>query len=103
VPLSGNGDELDRMTVVFNRMKQRLAASFNPAREFTLLAALLTRPGAVLSRAQLEEKLYGWNEEIESNAIDVHLSALRRKLGARAIRNIRGVGWSIGTPEETTP
>jgi two-component system response regulator QseB len=68
------------------------------AREFALLEALVARPGAILSRAQLEEKLYGWNEEIDSNAVDVHLSALRRKLGPDAIRNVRGVGWTIGTP-----
>jgi len=68
------------------------------AREYALLAALVARPGAILSRAQLEEKLYGWNEEIESNAVDVHLSALRRKLGPDAIRNVRGVGWRIASP-----
>lgn len=65
-------------------------------REFALLEALLARPGVVLSRAQLEEKLYGWNEPVESNAIEVHLHALRRKLGTRAIRNVRGVGWTLG-------
>ncbi len=65
------------------------------AREYALLAALVARPGAILSRAQLEEKVYGWNQEIESNAVDVHLSALRRKLGADTIRNVRGVGWTI--------
>jgi two-component system response regulator QseB len=64
-------------------------------REFALLEALLERPGALLSRAQLEEKLYGWNEEIESNAVEVHIHALRRKLGTDAIRNVRGVGWMI--------
>ena len=53
------------------------------AREFALLEALLARPGAILSRAQLEEKLYGWNEEVGSNAVEVHLHALRRKLGRR--------------------
>ena len=68
------------------------------AREFALLEALLARPGAILSRAQLEQKLYGWNEEIESNAVDVHLHALRRKIGAEAIRNVRGVGWMIAKP-----
>ena len=73
-------------------------ASLSP-REFALLEALLTRPGAVLSRAQLEEKLYGWNEEVESNAVEVHIHALRRKLGADAIRNVRGVGWMIGRTE----
>ena len=51
----------------------------------------------MLSRAQLEEKLYGWNEPVESNAVEVHLHALRRKLGSRAIRNVRGVGWTMGT------
>jgi two-component system response regulator QseB len=69
------------------------------AREFALLEALLTRPGAILSRAQLEDRLYGWGREIESNAVDVHIHALRRKLGADAIRNVRGVGWMIaGAP-----
>jgi two-component system response regulator QseB len=72
------------------------------AREFALLAALLDRPGAVLSRAQLEEKLYGWNEEVDSNAVEVHLSALRRKLPPGTIRNVRGVGWTI-TRTEPTP
>ena len=64
-------------------------------REFAVLEALLARPGAILSRAQLEEKLYGWNEEVESNAVEVHIHALRRKLGTEAIRNVRGVGWMI--------
>ncbi|MEO8304573.1 MAG: response regulator [Betaproteobacteria bacterium] len=68
-------------------------------REFALLEALLARPGALLSRAQLEEKLYGWNEEIDSNAVEVHIHALRRKLGTDAIRNVRGVGWMIAKPQ----
>jgi two-component system response regulator QseB len=68
-------------------------------REFAVLEALLARPGAILSRAQLEEKLYGWNEEVESNAVEVHIHALRRKLGADAIRNVRGVGWMIAKPD----
>ena len=67
-------------------------------REFAILQALLARPGAVLSRAQLEEKLYGWEDEVESNAVEVHLHNLRRKLGAELIRNVRGVGWMIGKP-----
>ena len=64
-------------------------------REFKLLEALMGRPTAVLSRSQLEEKLYGWNDAVESNAIEVHLHALRRKLGAEVIRNVRGVGWTL--------
>ena len=68
------------------------------AREFALLHALAERPGSVLSRAQLEDKLYGWNEEVESNAVEVHIHALRRKLGADTIRNVRGVGWTLAPP-----
>jgi DNA-binding response OmpR family regulator len=64
-------------------------------REFALLEALMTRPSAVLSRAQLEERLYGWSEPVESNAVEVHLHALRRKLGSDTIRNVRGVGWTL--------
>jgi two-component system response regulator QseB len=65
------------------------------AREFALLAALLERPGTALSKGQLEERLYGWGEEVESNAVEVHVHNLRKKLGAEAIRTIRGVGYVI--------
>jgi two-component system OmpR family response regulator/two-component system response regulator QseB len=65
------------------------------AREFAVLEALLQRPGAVLSRAQLEDRLYGWGEEIESNAVSVYVHQLRRKLGADFIRNMRGVGYFL--------
>ncbi|HMW55077.1 MAG TPA: response regulator transcription factor [Accumulibacter sp.] len=65
------------------------------AREFALLQALLEQPGVPLSRARLEEKLYGWGDEVESNAIEVHIHSLRRKLGAEQIKNIRGVGYLV--------
>jgi two-component system response regulator QseB len=65
------------------------------AREFALLWALAGAPGAVLSRAQLEEKLYGWQEEVDSNAVEVHIHNLRRKLGGGVIRNLRGVGYLV--------
>jgi two-component system, OmpR family, response regulator QseB len=65
------------------------------AREFALLEALLDRPGAILSRAQLEERLYGWGEEVESNAVEVHIHSLRKKLGTEYIRNVRGVGYRV--------
>ncbi|MDH6591748.1 two-component system response regulator QseB [Variovorax sp. TBS-050B] len=65
------------------------------AREFALLHALLERPGAVLSREQLENRIYGWGEEVTSNAIDVLIHGMRRKLGAGAIRNVRGLGWRV--------
>lgn len=65
------------------------------AREFALLEALLERPGAILSKAQLEERLYGWGEEVESNTVEVYVHALRKKLGAEFIRNVRGVGYMV--------
>jgi len=64
-------------------------------REFALLHALLVRPGAILSRSELEDRIYGWGEEVESNAVEYLIHALRRKLGADAIRNVRGVGWMV--------
>lgn len=67
-------------------------------REFALLQELMRDPAIVLTRSQLEERLYGWNEEIESNAIQVHVHNLRRKLGGDAIHNVRGVGYRIGMP-----
>ena len=66
-----------------------------PAREYALLFALMERPGNVLSRAQLEERLYGWNEEIASNAVEVHVHQLRKKLGVEVIRTIRGLGYLV--------
>src|SRR6202165_4612027 len=68
------------------------------AREFALLSALLTRPGTILSRSELERQVYGWNEEVESNAIEFLIHTIRRKLGATAIRNVRGVGWMVDRP-----
>jgi two-component system OmpR family response regulator len=67
------------------------------AREYALLEALADRPGAYLSRAQLEERLYGWDEEIASNAVEVHIHGLRRKLDPDLIRNVRGLGYTLAT------
>ncbi|MDF3836047.1 response regulator transcription factor [Cupriavidus basilensis] len=64
-------------------------------REFALLQALLVRPGAILSRTDLEERIYGWGEEVESNAVEFLIHALRRKLGSTVIKNVRGVGWMV--------
>jgi two-component system OmpR family response regulator/two-component system response regulator QseB len=68
------------------------------AREYALLEALMLRPGAILSRAQLEDRLYGWGEELESNAISVYVHQLRRKLGEGFIHTVRGVGYYVGAP-----
>jgi two-component system response regulator QseB len=65
------------------------------AREFALLHALMEHPGRILSRGQLEERLYGWDEEIGSNVVEVHIHSLRRKLGADFILNVRGVGYRV--------
>ncbi len=65
------------------------------AREYAILEALAQRPGALLSRSQLEERLYGWDEEIASNAVEVHVHALRRKLDPALIRTVRGMGYTI--------
>ena len=73
------------------------------AREFAVLEALMQRPGALLSRAQLEDRLYGWGEEIESNAVTVYIHQLRRKLGADFIQNIRGVGYFVGERTRAEP
>jgi two-component system OmpR family response regulator len=64
-------------------------------REFALLQALLIRPGAILSRAALEDHIYGWGEEVESNMVDFLIHALRRKLRNDVIQNVRGVGWRV--------
>ena len=65
------------------------------SREWAVLEPLLARPGLVLSRAQLEEKLYSWKDDVSSNAVEVYVHGLRKKLGAELIRNVRGVGYMI--------
>ena len=65
------------------------------AREFALLHALLERPGAILSREQIENRIYGWGDEVTSNAVDVLIHGMRRKLGPETIRNVRGLGWRV--------
>lgn len=65
------------------------------SREFALLQALLMRPGAILSRSELEDRLYGWGNEVESNAIEFLIHSVRRKLGSHIIKNVRGMGWMV--------
>ena len=90
--LSHAGVTLDPATRQVTKDGQPVLLS---AREFAVLEALMQRPGAVLSRAQLEDRLYGWGEEIESNAVSVYVHQLRRKLGADFIRSMRGVGYFL--------
>lgn len=84
-----------RLNPATHAVTQSGAAVDLSAREFALLHALLDHPGVPQSRAKLEERLYGWGEEVESNAVEVYIHALRRKLGAERIKNIRGVGYLI--------
>ncbi|VGM95323.1 Transcriptional regulatory protein BasR [uncultured Avibacterium sp.] len=69
-------------------------------KEFTVLQALLSRPGRIHSRADLEDKVYAWGEEVESNAIDFLIHSLRKKLGKERIKNVRGVGWLVPKGEQ---
>lgn len=90
--LSAQGVELDPASRTVQRGGQALLL---PAREFDLLHVLMLHAGRVLSREQLEQQLYSWGREIESNAIEVHVHHLRRKLGAGLIQTVRGVGYMI--------
>jgi two-component system, OmpR family, response regulator len=65
------------------------------AREWAVLEPMLQRPGAVFSRAQLEEKLYGWKDDVSSNAVEVYIHGLRKKLGADLIKTVRGLGYVV--------
>ena len=86
------GVTLDPATHSVTREGREIALS---PKEFALLQLLMERPGTILSRARLEERLYGWGEEVESNAVEVHIHGLRRKLGADYILNVRGVGYRV--------
>lgn len=93
-PLLSNG------IVTLDPVAKQAATSANPAialsnREFALLQALLIRPGSILSRADLEDRIYGWGNEVESNAVEFLIHALRRKLGSDVIKNVRGMGWMV--------
>ncbi|GLK56641.1 DNA-binding response OmpR family regulator [Methylopila capsulata] len=86
---------LDPATMSAARGGEALALS---RREFAVLAALIERRGAIASRAEIEDRLYGWQEEIESNAVEVHVHHLRAKLGRDAIETVRGLGYRMGGP-----
>ena len=90
--LSTSEAELDTGTHEFSHGGQ---TEILPAREYALMQALLERPGHILSRAQIEERIYGWGEEVESNAVEVLIHSLRRKFGKGIILNVRGAGWMV--------
>jgi two-component system OmpR family response regulator len=95
-PLLSNGRvSLNPATGEASNGKVSVALS---ARELALLHTLLLHPGRIFSRTELETHLYGWNQEIESNAIDFLIHGVRKKLGAEVIRNVRGAGWLVERP-----
>ena len=97
---AGRGSPLQEYgSVTLDSVKKQVTLRGNAvdlsAREYAILEALMQQPGAVLSKEALEETVYGWDQEIGSNAIEVHLHNLRKKLGADVIRNVRGVGYRV--------
>ncbi|WP_409318775.1 response regulator [Pseudomonas sp. KCJK9016] len=91
---------LDNGVVSLDLLSKQASTADKPdvqlsSREFALLQALLIRPGAILSRSELEDRLYGWGNEVESNAVEFLIHALRRKLGSHVIKNVRGMGWMV--------
>ena len=92
-PLLIHGD------ITINAITKEVTKAHEPvilsSREWAILDALITRPGAILSRSQLEDRLFGWAGEVESNAIEVYIHGLRKKLGQKFILNVRGVGFMI--------
>ncbi|MGF6771103.1 two-component system OmpR family response regulator [Paraburkholderia sp. GAS199] len=82
--------DLDKRTLTCNGATTPLSA-----REFALMLAFLERPGTILSRKQLEDRLYGWGKEVESNAVDVLIHSVRKKFGLAVIHNVRGLGWTV--------
>jgi two-component system OmpR family response regulator len=86
-------------TVTINSATKEVTVDGEPvilsSREWAVLEPLLARPGLILSRAQLEEKLFSWKDEVSSNAVEVYIHGLRRKLGAKLIQNVRGVGYLV--------
>ena len=84
--------ELDAETHELSRGDAKAVLS---AREYALMHALIERPGRILSRGQLEERIYGWGEEVQSNAVDVLIHSIRRKFGKSVILNVRGAGWML--------
>ncbi len=93
--IGGDGLQLDLTTreLIRDGVRESLTA-----REFALLHALLERPGAILSREQIESRIYGWGEEVMSNAVDALIYTMRKKLGPEVIGNVRGLGWRIVLP-----
>ncbi|MDY7539079.1 response regulator transcription factor [Undibacterium sp. RTI2.1] len=92
-PLYQHGDVL--INAITKEVSNSQGQVILSSREWAILDALITRPGAILSRGQLEERLFGWSGEVESNAVEVYIHGLRKKLGQKFIVNVRGVGYML--------
>ncbi len=92
-PILGNG--ILSLDPILKSVKFNGAEIVVSAKEFALLRALLDRPGAILSRSELEERIYRWGQEVASNAVEVLIHSLRKKLGSGTIKNVRGLGWMV--------
>jgi two-component system OmpR family response regulator len=90
--LTCGGLSLDEASAAVTQNDENFSLS---AREFTLLRLLMKRPGKIYSRSELEDQIYGWDEEVASNAIEFIIHGLRKKLGKQTIKNIRGLGWMV--------
>jgi DNA-binding response OmpR family regulator len=84
-----------RLDLATHELHYRGQTEALPAREFALIRTLIERPGAILSRSQIETNLYGWGTDVESNAVDVLIYSIRKKFDKDIIRNVRGAGWMV--------
>ena len=87
--------DLDTHEATFNGKSHNL-----PPKEFALLHALMEKPGIILSKHSLEERIYGWNQEVESNAVEVLIHYIRKRFGREIIKNMRGAGWKVERPDK---
>ncbi|MDQ9170765.1 response regulator [Oxalobacteraceae bacterium R-40] len=103
---AGHADpEVEIMGVRLNPARREVTLHGEPillsAREYAIVEALMLRPGMILSRAQLQDRMYGWGEDVESNTVEVYIHSIRRKLGSDFIQNVRGVGYFVPKPSMT--
>ncbi|AUT62695.1 response regulator transcription factor [Paraburkholderia terrae] len=97
------GDESLSLDLEMRTLHRNGIATALSAREFALMHSFLERPGTILSRSQLEDRIYGWGREVGSNAVDVLIHSMRKRFGQSLIRNVRGLGWTVAHTRGTEP
>ncbi|MFP3550946.1 response regulator transcription factor [Paraburkholderia sp. SIMBA_049] len=95
------GDESLSLDLEMRTLHRNGIATALSAREFALMHSFLERPGTILSRSQLEDRIYGWGREVGSNAVDVLIHSMRKRFGQSLIRNVRGLGWTVARARGT--